>query len=312
MLCYFAPMEGLTGPVFRMVHHTMFPGVDRYYTPFLTPTQNHQFAPRDMREILPSPGDTVPTVPQLLTKSSTDFLWAEGELRSLGFEEVNLNLGCPSATVVSKGKGSGLLGDLPRLQELLEGIFAGNTLPVSIKTRIGLKDRGNWESLIVLYNRFPAAELIIHPRTRVELYNGNIHEDAFALCFARSRLPLCFNGEIHSVTRLRELENRYKGLHAAMIGRGLVANPALVREYRGGAALAKSELKAFHDALFTAYKSQFGAHNAMHRMKEVWICLRNDFADCEQYAGKIGRSKDADELIYWANKIFSECALHIE
>ena len=309
MLCYFAPMEGLTGPVFRQVHHDMFPGVDRYYTPFLAPTQNHKFAPRDLREILPGEGDTVPTVPQLLTKSSGDFLWAEGELRALGFEEVNLNLGCPSATVVAKGKGSGLLADLPRLTELLEGIFAANSLPVSVKTRIGLKDADSWEVLIALYDRFPIAELTVHPRTRTELYSGDIHEDAFALCYAKSCLPLCFNGEIHSAARLRELENRYPKLHACMIGRGLVANPALVREYRGGPSITKSELRAYHDALYAAYAEKFGSHNAMHRMKEVWLCLRAMFADCARYADKIGRSKDADELLYWAGKIFAELDL---
>lgn len=304
-------MEGLTGPVFRQVHHDMFPGVDRYYTPFLAPTQNHQFAPRDLREILPPAGDAVPTVPQLLTKSAPDFLWAEGQLRSMGFEEVNLNVGCPSATVVAKGKGSGLLGDLPRLTELLEGIFSGNSLPVSVKTRIGLRDSEDWEALIALYNRFPIAELTVHPRTRTELYKGDIHEDAFALCYAKSRLPLCFNGEIHSAARLRELESRYELLHACMIGRGLVANPAMVREYRGGKPLSKSELRAYHDALYAAYAEKFGAHNAMHRMKEVWICLRTMFADCERYADKIGRSKDADELLYWAGKIFAECGMKL-
>lgn len=306
MLCYFAPMEGLTGSVFREVHHALFPGVDRYYTPFLAPTQNHKFAPKELREIQP---DAVPTVPQLLTKSAEDFLWAEGELRSMGYTEVNLNLGCPSATVVAKGKGSALLGDVPRLTELLEGIFAGNTLPVSVKTRIGLKDSENWEQLIALFERFPIAELTVHPRTREEQYKGDIHEDAFALCYARSRLPICFNGEIHSAARLRELESRYPKLRACMIGRGLVADPAMIREYRGGAPITKSELKNYHDTLYAAYAEKFGAHNAMHRMKEVWICLRTMFPGSERYADKIGRSKDADELLYWAGKIFGELEL---
>lgn len=309
MLCYFAPMEGLTGPIFREVHHQMFPEVDRYYTPFLSPTQNHCFTSRDLREILPPERSNIPTVPQLLTKSAPDFLWAEGELRSLGFDEVNLNVGCPSGTVVAKGKGSGLLGDIPRLRELLEGIFAGCTLPLSIKTRIGLKDSDNWEELIALYNRFPYAELIVHPRTRTEMYKGDIHQDAFDLCYAKSKGRLCFNGEIRTLAQIRELEQRYAGLHACMMGRGLVANPALVREYKGGAPLQKSELQAYHNALFSAYERSYGAHNAMHRMKEVWLCLRTMFPSSQAYADKIARSKSADELLYWAEKIFSLCTL---
>lgn len=307
MLCYFAPMEGLTGPIFRRIHHEMFPGVDAYFTPFLAPTQNHLFTTRDLREILPEENDTCNTIPQILCKNAEDFLWAAEELRKMGFSSVNLNAGCPSTTVITKGKGSGLLSDLPRYEAFLDAIFDKATLPVSIKTRIGLKNAENWEQLCALYGGYPISELIIHPRTRVEYYSGTIHEDAFAHAYQNRISPLCYNGELRSTSDLHALENRYPDLHAAMMGRGLIANPALVREYKGGKPLKKQELRAFHDALYEAFAEKYGSGVAMYRMRELWVCFRTMFEGCEKQSVKLNHSKNAYELLFWANKIFEEC-----
>ena len=300
-------MEGMTGPIFRRIHHEMFPGVDAYFTPFLAPTQNHVFTARDLREILPEENDTAFTVPQLLCKSAEDFLWAAEELKSMGFSSVNLNAGCPSTTVVTKGKGSGLLSDLPRYQAFLDGIIEKSALPVSIKTRIGLKDAENWAQLCALYGNYPLSELIIHPRTRVEYYAGALHEEAFAHAYETLNTPLCYNGELKTAADLRALQSRYPALHAAMMGRGLVANPALVREYRGGKPLQREELRAFHDALYEAFSEKYGSGVAMYRMRELWVCFRTMFPGCEREATKLSHSKTADELLYWAKKIFEEC-----
>ena len=107
MRCYFAPMEGITGAVYRNAHHRSFPGLDKYFMPFLSPSQNHVFTRRELRDILPMYNEGVPAVPQLLTRRAEDFLWAAGELAAMGYREVSLNLGCPSGTVAAKGKGAG-------------------------------------------------------------------------------------------------------------------------------------------------------------------------------------------------------------
>ena len=99
---YFAPLEGLTDAIFRKVHHTYFPeGVDRYYTPFFSPTVHRALTPREARELPPADSVDVTVIPQLLTKVAEDFLWMAGQCRDLGYEEVNLNLGCPSGTVTA-------------------------------------------------------------------------------------------------------------------------------------------------------------------------------------------------------------------
>lgn len=105
MKFYFAPMEGITGYIFRNAHHACFPSVDRYYTPFISPNQNRPMSPKEKRDVLPENNRNIPLIPQILTNNATQFLQAAKVLADMGYEEVNLNLGCPSATVVNKREG---------------------------------------------------------------------------------------------------------------------------------------------------------------------------------------------------------------
>lgn len=196
MRCYFAPMEGITGYIFRNCHSRYFPGVDRYYMPFLSPRQDHNFTRRELDDILPEHNAGVRAVPQLLTRQPEDFLWAAGELAAMGYREVNLNLGCPSGTVTAKGKGSGLLARREELEQLLDGIFAAAPVAVSIKTRLGMHDPEEFGPLLELYNRYPVAELTVHPRIRSDFYKKPVRPAYFDLAVRTSRAPLCYNGDI--------------------------------------------------------------------------------------------------------------------
>ena len=177
--------------------------------------------------------------------------------------------------------------------------YPDNMELISLKTRLGLREAGEFAGLLEVYNRFPAAELIVHARTRAEQYKGPVHPEVFAWAAAHTALPLCYNGDVRTAEDCRRLEEALPGLHAVMIGRGLVANPALLREARGGEKLAMDELQSFHDALFAAHRQRYGANNAMHRMKEVWACLRENFPEGGHITGKIARAKDPETLLYW-------------
>ena len=110
---YFAPMEGITGYIYRNAHQKFFPGMDKYFTPFLSPNENRALNPKEKKDILREHNIDLYVTPQILTNRADFFLRAARELKEeYGYEEVNLNLGCPSGTVVSKGKGAGFLGDL--------------------------------------------------------------------------------------------------------------------------------------------------------------------------------------------------------
>ena len=166
MRYYFAPLEGITDSIFRDVHHRFYPGMDRYYTPFLSPTIHRALTNKEKREIPPAETLSYHSVPQILTKSAEDFIWLAGQCRDLGYTEVNLNLGCPSGTVTAKGKGSGMLRTPDTLDSFLDAVFSGTDMPISIKTRIGFADPGEFPAILDIYNRYPICELIIHPRRK--------------------------------------------------------------------------------------------------------------------------------------------------
>lgn len=266
MTVYLAPLEGVTDAVFRRVHRDCFSGVAKYFIPFVSPTQNLAFTARDLSILAPENGFGVP---QLLCKDAALFLWAAQALGDMGYGEVNLNLGCPSGTVTAKGKGSGLLADVPALERLLDGVFARSPLPVSIKTRIGYTRPDEFDRLLDVFARYPIHELIIHPRTRVEFYKGIPHREAFAKAHAALDRPLCYNGDLFCEEDCRELMRQFPNTRALMLGRGLIANPALAQSFGGGEALCKASLRTFHDRLLEAYQAKYPAHVTLGRMREI-------------------------------------------
>ena len=269
----FAPMEGITGRDLREVHATCFPGVDRYWLPFLTPAANHCFTPRQRRDLEPGPLGYARLVPQVLTRDPADFLWAAGELGELGYAEVNLNLGCPSGTVVGKGKGAGMLRSPEELDHFLEAVFSAAPIPVSVKTRIGLEDPAEWERLLPVLARYPIRELCVHPRTRREMYKGRVHFEAFAEAAARLPYPLRYNGNLFTPAAVQRVEAACPGLSGVMIGRGLLADPALIARCRGGSR-DREALIAFHEELAARYLASMHPDGAvLPKFKELWMYL---------------------------------------
>ena len=217
MQYYFAPMEGLTDSVYRRLHHQYFPGVDRYYMPFFSPTIHRSLTARESRELPPADSVDFTAVPQVLTKVPEDFLWAAQVCRDLGYEEINLNIGCPSGTVVAKGKGSGMLRDLAGLDRFLDAIFSATPLPISIKTRLGLEAPEEFSAILEIYNRYPIRELTIHPRVRRQFYDGEVHREWFGYAMENSKNPLCFNGDICSRSQVQAWQAQYLGWQAGMM-----------------------------------------------------------------------------------------------
>ena len=293
----FAPMEGITGPTYRRLHRKYYPGLDRYYLPFLSPTGEHRFTGRSLAQ-LDREHPEVPAVPQLLTKSAPDFLWAARQLADLGFSEVNLNLGCPSGTVVSKQKGAGMLGNLEALEAFLDEIFRDPPLAVSVKTRIGLRDPEEWPALLALFCRYPLAELTVHPRTRTEFYKGSVHDDAFQLAYETCPFPLCCNGNLFSLEDVKAAAQRWPRLSGIMAGRGLLADPGLFTGKRDRAVLI-----AFHEELAQTYRQGWGTSVALAKMKELWAFLVLGFAENGQLEKAIHKARTWEELLSPAREL---------
>ncbi len=291
MKYYFAPMEGVTGAEFRRAHHQVFGGVDAYYMPFLSPTQDHVFTPRELRGIFPENNPGFRAVPQLLTRNVEDFLWAAGELAALGYDEVNLNLGCPSGTVTAKGKGAGLLQRRDTLEELLEGIFSKTPVKLSIKTRLGWEDPEEFGPLLELFSRYPVSLLIIHPRVRQDFYREKVRLDAFAQALEVYPGPVCFHGGLVTPEDCKAFHARFPQVEHVMIGQGLLADPALTRKAKGGSAATVDELRAFHDLLYHTYLALFsGERSTVFHMTELWSYLSRLFEDSARPLKKIRKA----------------------
>lgn len=311
MFLDFAPMEGITGAAFRQLHHHYFPGVDRYYTPFLSPTKDHRFTPREQREFFPEANVGLWVVPQILTKTPEDFLWAAGELHAMGYEEVNLNMGCPSGTVTAKGKGAGLLRSPEELRRFFDEIFGCQPCAISVKTRLGLEDPEEFLEILQVLNEYPISELIIHPRVRRDFYRHPIRREDFEQALAESRNPVSFNGGIVTAEDCRQVIKAYPQLKSLMVGQALVSDPFLAGALRDRQQTRSvSVLREFHDQLLDAYARQFGSRlNATKRMKELWCYLIRLFDGSDRHGKRILKAKTVEEYELAVNAVFQELPL---
>lgn len=306
MLLSLAPMEGITGYAFRRVHAEVFGALDRYYTPFISPLPKvgTPFSKRNSRELDPANNQGLDVVPQLLTNDADRFAWAAGLLADMGYKEVNLNLGCPSGTVVAKEKGSGLLRNPDRLEAFLANVCERSPLPVSVKTRVGIANDDEYGELFALFCRCGIAELIVHPRVQKDFYSGAPRQELYGKTLELAPFPVAYNGDIFSLGDFNTLVAAYPQTRHVMLGRGIVANPALARMIRGGEGLAREELERFHNELYQAYTDDMGG-NAVFRMKEWWGYAKCAFADPSSVHRIMRKTRQADEYEAAARKIFS-------
>ena len=289
MRYYFAPLEGLTDSVYRRLHHKYFPGVDRYYMPFFSPTVHRQLTARESRELPEADSVGFAAVPQVMTKVPADFLWASEVIRDRGYDEVNLNLGCPSGTVTAKGKGAGMLTDTQALNRFLDAVFSECPIAISVKTRLGMHSPEEFPALLEIFNRYPIRELTVHPRVRQEFYSSPIHFDWFDYALKNSKNPLCYNGNLCTPGQIRDFAKKYPQVNSVMIGRGLIGDPGMLSP--GGTTAAT--LEAFLNELLEAYTRDFGgARNAMFRMKENWFYLLRRFEGSEKLGKQLRKATD--------------------
>lgn len=300
MKYYFAPLEGLTDSVYRRLHHKYFPGIDLYFTPFLSPTVHRQLSAREARELPPVDTVDFSVVPQILTKSSDDFVWLAQQCHARGYQQVNLNLGCPSGTVTAKGKGSAMLADLDALDTFLYEIFARTSIKISVKTRIGFHSAEEFPAILAVLNRYPICELTVHPRVRSAFYNGEVDMQAFSYAAENTKIPLCYNGDIRCLQDAHTIGQRFPNVNI-MAGRGLIANPGMFCPNKTTA----EKLQNFHDELLEEYLHLFGgSRNAMFRLKEHWFYLKDKFEGSEKLAKQLRKTTDLAQYRAITHEIF--------
>ena len=299
MKYYLAPMEGITGFIYRNTYKKFFDNIDKYFTPFIVPTSSKSFKTKELRDILPENNKGMNIVPQILTNDSDGFITTARKLQQLGYSEINLNLGCPSGTVVSKNRGSGFLAKREELDKFLDEIYKIDDMKISIKTRIGKDSSEEFYELIKIYNKYPLEELIIHPRTREDFYGNKPNLEVFKDALTLSNSPVCYNGDIFTLDDYNKLSKEFPEL--------VLANPGLINEIRNNANLNKEVLKKFHDEIFNDYRNVFKDDKiAIYRMKELWGYMIYIFSDNKKYAKKIKKSQKVDDYNEAVASLFNE------
>lgn len=277
MQYYLAPIQSLTGFIFRNAYNKHFHNIDKYFTPFLSDRRLNQ---KEKCEILPEHNQNMHVVPQIMTNDVDVFLEIVEQLVAYGYNEVNLNLGCPSGTVVPKKRGAGLLSELTLLDNFLDGIYNKCPIPISIKTRIGMESPEEWESIQNIYTRYPIHELIIHPRLQKDQYKNQPNMEVFQKALNNLQFPICYNGDLCTAEQMNQFTLQWSHVKTVMLGRGILKNPGLIGEAIGNEPLHKKTLLAFHDDIFAGYCEHIqGDINVLYKMKEWWVYLGTSFDD---------------------------------
>lgn len=307
MKFYLAPMEGITGHIYRNSYEKYFHNIDKYFTPFIVPNQSVSLKTKELKDLLPQNNKGLNIVPQILTNDADGFILTANKLKQLCYEEINLNLGCPAGTVVSKKRGSGFLAYPEELDKFLDEIYKIDNMKISIKTRLGKERADEFYKLIEIYNKYPLEELIIHPRTREDFYGNTPNLEVFKDALKLSKHSICYNGDIFTLNSYNKIINEFPEVNKVMLGRGILANPGLIGEIKNNEFANKEIIKMFHDEIFENYTILLNEDkNAMYRMKELWGYMSHIFTNNKKYYKKIKKAQKAIDYKNAVNSLFIE------
>lgn len=295
---YMAPLESVTTWIYRQAHAKIYGRLDKYFIPFLEPHEKRDFKTRELQEILPEHNENIYAVPQILTNRSEGFIKLAKALKEWGYEEINLNLGCPSKTVVTKGKGSGFLAKPEELKLFLTEIFdaLSGEVKISVKTRIGKEDPEEFPALLELFNKYPMEELIIHPRVQKDGYGNVPRLELYELAEKQSMNPVCYNGDLYTREQIRNLTERFPGTQRLMFGRGFLRDPGLLYNEGKDSEETFEKFWAFHDLVYEGYQERnMGDRNVLFKMKELWSYQVYQFSEPERLFKVFKKAQDCKE-----------------
>lgn len=310
-IIYLAPVQGITDRIYRNIFSVYFKGVDLAIAPFISSVKKMKPESHLLSDLSPEKNTGITTQPQIMSTHPDDFLNLANILYAMGYATVNWNLGCPFPMVVKKGRGAGMLCHPDRIESFLEKIMTDLKPNLSIKLRTGLKHPDEILQLMPIFNRFELEELIIHPRTGVQMYQGEVDLAAFSNCLDLSRHRIVYNGDIDSAAKLALLARRFGKVERWMLGRGLIGNPFLAEEIKLRREKTLTEkikiLRIFHDHLFAEYsKILSGPAHIVNKMKEIWTYMGSFLVNREQIQKKIWKTHHRDHYIAVVNRLFDD------
>ena len=274
MKLFFAPLQGYTDCLYRRIHHDTTGGVDAYFTPFVR-YDNGVIRNRDVRDLLPDRNVGVPVVPQVIASDASELEPLLDWLQHLGYERVDLNMGCPFPLQTGRGRGAALLQRISSVAAMMSLLASRKEMRVSVKMRCGMSDIAEGVDVAEMLNDFPVEMVTVHARLGVQQYKGTVNEEAFQMMMDVLHHPVVFNGDIVSVDDITRVVSRWPGLYGVMVGRGLLARPTLALEWRQGVSLSPAEVLdialQMHDRLFDdACRLLNDDNQVLARMRAFW------------------------------------------
>lgn len=271
---FFAPLQGYTDDVYRRTHHKLVGAIKTYYTPFVR-VEAGSIRSKDLRDIAPENNKDIPVVPQIIFGNRKEFEYLTDRVEALGYNEIDLNMGCPFPLQARHGRGSGLLSDTATIADILDGIKARTNILFSVKMRLGWEDSDEYKKVIELLNGVKLQHITLHPRTGIQQYKGSIDESRFNEACRISENPIIYNGDILTLDDIKRIEDNYPQIKGIMIGRGLLGTPSLAQEYNSGETWSNSRrielMLGMHDALMAEYaKILKGDVQMLNKMRTFW------------------------------------------
>ena len=271
----FAPLQGYTDAAYRRFHSEVYGScIGYYFSPFIR-VEKGNVRNKDLKDILPENNKGINLVPQIIVNSVSEFKILVDAIEALGYNQIDINMGCPFPLQTGKGRGSGLLSRIDVVKDLMEEVKKCQEISFSIKMRLGLNDCNESVKLLPLLNDTPLRQIVIHPRIGRQQYKGDVNNEAFDYLYNEIAHSIIYNGDILGVDDICEIETRYPRLSGVMIGRGLLATPSMAMEYKQGICLdGEQKLSLFldlHEKLFHHYSEILqGDAQLLMKMKTVW------------------------------------------
>jgi tRNA-dihydrouridine synthase B len=279
---YQAPIQGFTDFTFRKVLSESFGGIDKYFIPYLSFGKGREIKKSQLREVFPENNLNMPVIPQILFSDQEELFDLIAILIDYGYQEINLNLGCPYPMATNKGRGAAWLEKPDALNEILQALFAKEfQAKFSVKMRAGMTNDQNAKAIFKVLNQFPLEELIFHPRTASQMYDGKADPLLFAEVVSAVKHPMVCNGDLFSMADFQELKTLLPEQNSWMLGRGLLINPALAAQLKGEAfepKVLRKKLKEFHDQLMESYSARLeGGGHILMKMNQFWSYFSKSF-----------------------------------
>jgi len=233
-------------------------------------------------------------------------------VQQMGADIVDINLGCPVKKVVRQGGGSNLLRDLPLLRQIFTAVRAAVSMPLTVKIRAGW-DRNsiNAVEVLKLAEDCGVEALAIHGRTRCDMFSGQADWSVIALVKENARIPIMGNGDVFTPV---DAERMFRETHVdgVMIGRGVLANPWLLRQchdHLSGnptAAVSQRDKAEFMMRFLDRIRSEVPEPVALGKMKKMGGYLSKGIPGGAKLREQLHSAHSTDELLSALSNFFSE------